>query len=674
MTQRRSALPAIALLALVILAAGPAAAQTTAPGAPSSLQVAVDGHRFTFTWAVPASGGAPTGYTLVARVSAGGPLLAAIPVGNVTSYAATGPTGTYLVSVTASNAVGTGPESTSVTVTLPTVPAPPGAPSGLGTTVAGDTATFTWNAPSSGGPVGGYLLLAGQTPGFSVPLASLPLPATPASASVAGVPPGTYYVRLHAQNSGGSSAPSNETVVTVAGPAAPAAPTLSYSGTGNTLELSWEAGAGGVPTSYVLTASTTSGALVATVPLSGSSATFPGVPSGTYVLRLVGVNAVGASPSSSPVTVTLPIVITPPTGPIVQIGNDITGGGGYFGYALALSADGQRLAVGAYSTGNGTTRVYQRTGNTWTQLGADIVGEASGDRSGIAVDLNDGGTRVAIGAYHNDAGGTNRGHVRVFDLVGSTWQQLGADIDGTRNNGQLGYSLALSGDGNRLVAGVPYDNNPDGDAKVFDLVGGVWTQVGATLSGTHEFGADVAISADGTTIALPSKSASGLSRAGTVQVFRLSGGNWTQVGNTLQGEQISDNFGDHVSLSADGQRIAVSAPADDENGTNAGKVKVFDLVGNTWTQVGQDVLGLSGQNIGEHRMALSADGTRFIVNAASSSLAKVYQLGGGTWTQVGTDVRGGSRAEGATISANGSTIAVGWVYGTNRVRVFSVAP
>ena len=65
-----------------------------------------------------------------------------------------------------------------------------------------------------------------------------------------------------------------------------------------------------------------------------------------------------------------------------------------------------------------------------TQLGADIDGEAAGDYSGYSVSLSEDGTRVAIGAYLNDGTGTDAGHVRVYEYSGGSWTQLGADIDG----------------------------------------------------------------------------------------------------------------------------------------------------------------------------------------------------------------------------------------------------
>lgn len=685
MTQRRSPLIALVLFAALIgLAARPVAAQPAVPGTPTNLQATVSGNTLGLSWAAPSTGGTPTGYTLVARTAPGGAVLVAIPLGNVTSFGANGPNGVYVLSIVASNASGAGPESSPVTVTLPTVPAPPGAPTALVASASGNTATFTWNPPSSGGAVANYLLAAGVTPGFAVPLASLPLTGSSTGTVVPGVPAGTYYIRVVAQNAGGTSAPTNEAVLTVAGPAAPGAPTMSQpTGSGNTLNLAWTPGGGGVPTSYVLTALTTGGAVIASVPLAGTTASFANVPNGTYVLQVAAVNGVGTSPASNQVTVTLPITGPPP--PIVQIGSDITSSDGSFASRMALSANGRRLAVSAFATANGTTRVYERVGSTWTQIGSDILGEAAGDRAGISLDLNAAGTRIVIGAYLNDGGGTNAGHVRVYDLVGSTWTQVGADLDGDSANWGLGWSVAMSASGNRLIAGTSGSISLTGRAKVYELVGGSWTQLGQTLTAGNEFGDAVDISADGTTIAVSSPSASGLTRAGTVQVFRLATGSWTQVGNTLQGEEIADIFGDGLSLSASGSRIAVSASSDREGGVSgggdpAGKVRVFDLVGATWTQTGGDVLGnvgLNGEGLGE-TLSLSDDGTRFAATGASQSVAKVYGLVNGAWAQIGADITnatGAARSEGLALSADGSTVAVGFVNGTpRRARVFSINP
>ena len=203
---------------------------------------------------------------------------------------------------------GPGPESDPRTVRTPAAIDPPGAPTALAASVVPLGVTVTWGAPTSGGAPSSYVLLAGAAPGFTTPLASVPLPASPNTVSFSGVPPGTYYLRLHAQNAGGTSAPSAEVSFTIAPTLPPAAPTMNTpSVSGNTISLSWSSGGGGTPTYYVLTATLTpSGPALANINLSGTNVSIPGVPSGTYFLRLTAVNASGASTASNQVTLVVP--------------------------------------------------------------------------------------------------------------------------------------------------------------------------------------------------------------------------------------------------------------------------------------------------------------------------------------------------------------------------------
>ena len=71
-------------------------------------------------------------------------------------------------------------------------------------------------------------------------------------------------------------------------------------------------------------------------------------------------------------------------------------------------------------------------------------GEAANDTSGYSVSLSSDGSRVAIGAYNNDAGGSNSGHVRIYDYNGSAWVQVGADINGEAANDRSGRSVSSS--------------------------------------------------------------------------------------------------------------------------------------------------------------------------------------------------------------------------------------
>ncbi|KAL3806164.1 hypothetical protein ACHAXA_004493 [Cyclostephanos tholiformis] len=52
--------------------------------------------------------------------------------------------------------------------------------------------------------------------------------------------------------------------------------------------------------------------------------------------------------------------------------------------------------------------------SSWMQLGDDIDGQAAMDNAGYAVSLSADGSKVAIGSPWNSDSGINSGHVRVF--------------------------------------------------------------------------------------------------------------------------------------------------------------------------------------------------------------------------------------------------------------------
>ena len=103
------------------------------------------------------------------------------------------------------------------------------------------------------------------------------------------------------------------------------------------------------------------------------------------------------------------------------------------------------------------------------QLGSDIDGEAAGDYSGYSVSLDSDGDRVAIGAYLNDGSFNNAGHVRIYSWDGSSWSQLGSDIDGEGEDDRSGNSVSLDSDGDRVaIAGYLNDGNYSYHLKTTD--------------------------------------------------------------------------------------------------------------------------------------------------------------------------------------------------------------
>jgi hypothetical protein len=316
-----------------------------------------------------------------------------------------------------------------------------------------------------------------------------------------------------------------------------------------------------------------------------------------------------------------------------QVGADIDGeaAGDWSGYSVAMSSDGSRVAIGA-NQNNGTgpsaghVRVYDLVGSTWTQVGADIDGEAAGDLSGYSVAMSSDGSRVAIGAYGNDGTGTDAGHVRVYDydIVSSTWTQVGADIDGEAANDESGYSVSLSSDGSRVAIGAYFNDGTGTDAghvRVYDydIVSSTWTQVGADIDGEADgdwSGWSVAMSSDGNTVAIGSPLNDGKGTySGHVRVYSWDGGAWTQVGADIDGEAAGDRSGYSVAMSSDGSRVAIGADDNDGKGTYSGHVRVYSWDGGAWTQVGADIDGEAAGDRSGYSVAMSSDGSRVAIGA-----------------------------------------------------------
>ena len=150
---------------------------------------------------------------------------------------------------------------------------------------------------------------------------------------------------------------------------------------------------------------------------------------------------------------------------------------------MSLSADGKIVAIGAYKNNNengfnsGHVRVYRMddSDSSWKQLGQDINGEAAYDQSGLSVSLSEDGNVLAIGAYWNDGNGDLAGHVRVYhmDDTGSSWKQIGQDIDGESTGDNSGWSVSLSADGRSVAIGSDWNDDNgaySGHVRIFNRI------------------------------------------------------------------------------------------------------------------------------------------------------------------------------------------------------------
>ena len=371
----------------------------------------------------------------------------------------------------------------------------------------------------------------------------------------------------------------------------------------------------------------------------------------------------------------------------VKFGIDIDGeaAGDEFGRSVSLSDDGTIMAIGAFNndgsgSNSGHVRIYQYSNNSWSQMGPDIDGEAADDRSGYAVSLSSDGTRVAIGAIGNNGSSANVGHVRVYQYSNNTWSQLGSDIDGEAAGDRSGWSVSLSSDGTKLAIGAPYNDGSGSNAghvRVYQYSNNFWSQVGSDIDGEASddySGWSVSLSDDGTILAVGAYLNNGSGTgAGHVRVFQYSNNIWNQLGTDIDGEAAGDRSGWSVSLSSDGTKLAIGAPYNDGSGSDAGHVRVYQYSNNLWSQLGTDIDGeASGDNAGRS-VSLTTDGSKLaigaIFNDGSSSDAghvRVYQYSNNFWSQVGSDIDGEASDDhsggSVSLSSDGNIMAIGAYY------------
>lgn len=284
----------------------------------------------------------------------------------------------------------------------------------------------------------------------------------------------------------------------------------------------------------------------------------------------------------------------------IQYGAGINGEYAYdAGYSVSVSYDGTRLVHGAANndgTGQdaGHVRVYDydEALQEWVQLGSDIDGESPGDYSGYAVDMSADGTIIIIGAVGNAGGGVGAGHVRVYALADGQWVQRGEDIDGESQWDQLGRSVAISGDGSRIIVAA---NNNDGGglnsgaAKVYEWIGTAWVQVGQDIHGQQAGdklglafgGSAVAIDHSGNYIVVGAVEADqGGTELGEARVFYWStegSGEWVQVGDTYVGTVDRGRFGESVAIASEALVIAMGEAGHANDATQDGNAHTFGV-------------------------------------------------------------------------------------------------
>jgi hypothetical protein len=326
--------------------------------------------------------------------------------------------------------------------------------------------------------------------------------------------------------------------------------------------------------------------------------------------------------------------------------SDTVSGDG-FGFDVAMSGDGMTLVAGAplRDAETGAAYVFFNDGNGWApQALVEADNADTGDAFSRRVALSQDGNTLAVGARNEDgnsAGGpgnndaSNAGAVYVFTRSGTVWTQQAYIKAATPVLGDnFGYDVSLSADGNTLAVGARSRDGNEGAAYLFTRSGTSWTQddeLKASVPAASDlFGYSVRLSGDGITLAVGAIGRD--SNAGAVYVFILNGGGWTQQ-ELIQPVIVDsgDYFGRAVSLSTDGNTLAVGAYGNDSNAITidgeendnsaliAGAAYIFIRNAGIWTQ--QAFLKAPNAEADDHfgfALDLSLDGNVLAVGAANN--------------------------------------------------------
>ena len=403
-----------------------------------------------------------------------------------------------------------------------------------------------------------------------------------------------------------------------------------------------------------------------------------------------------------------------------------------FGESVAISQDGNYAVVGSNGTNAassyGGIYIFNRSGSTWTQqheIEGNIQSELgynfnySHPRMGDSVAISGDGTVIAFGVpTWGTTSNANpfRGIVFIYTRTGTTWTYK-TFLTGYGSNGQFGSSLSISNDGNTIAIGSPQanvTNNDVGHVSIYfrTTPSGTWSAQDGGMNYNSKilphtfgaadwpsnfknicFGASVDLSNDGNTLVVGQPGVAAGNNggsAGMAWVYNRSGTTWSQDTNKLQPTEIEqgDVYGLCVTISGDGNTIAVGSRGDDDAGYddgiyNVGAVYVYVKSGGTWSQTHKlypsGASRLATSYFGE-TLSISDDGNTLLIGSRGQGIVYTAIRVSNNWTlststtsitgddtivsdkfpsQMYSSLGSGKLSRGLQISGDGTTAIVG---------------
>lgn len=241
---------------------------------------------------------------------------------------------------------------------------------------------------------------------------------------------------------------------------------------------------------------------------------------------------------------------------------------------------------------------------------------------GRSVAISKDGSFIIAGASHEQK---RMGGAHIFEKQGASFKSTHIIPDRTVGAFQeFGADVAISGDGKTALVGSPYDSQAgkwSGAVYVYTRSGSQWKSNKIrprSLRAGDYFGEALSISTDGNLwVAGASRKDIGRRDAGVVYTFSRRGKSWKESMLRHPRPNANDTFGHDVALSGDGSWLAVSAHTAGPVGRFKGQVFLFKRALNRWKLLRRiQPSGLTESAVFGQSLELSNDGSVLVVSAA----------------------------------------------------------
>lgn len=291
----------------------------------------------------------------------------------------------------------------------------------------------------------------------------------------------------------------------------------------------------------------------------------------------------------------------------------------FFGAGVSVSGAGTIVAIGEPLAGAprgeniipvaGVVHLFERDNTDWNSAGFVAASNAGpGDAFGISIAMSDDGDTLVVGADEEQSVGASptdnslarAGAVYVFRKTTGSWQEearLKSSLPVAQE--RFGRSVALSADGTVLAVGAPGHSGGQGAVYVFRHAGSEWSAPERLLASNGEAGDGFAVpvlSGDGSMLVVGAPGEDGaLENDGSDNAAQDSGAaygfrfdtNWTETGRLKADPPVAGSeLGTSLAMNRAGNLLVAGAPElPNDAGARAGRVQFFRRIGDDWDRL-----------------------------------------------------------------------------------------